>query len=302
MSDEWPALPYSQWSDTCETLHMWTQVVGKIRMAKTPPVNHWWHVPLYVTSRGLGTSPIPDGARTFEIEFDFIDHRLRIDTTDGGRRDFELRPMSVADFYSRVMRALAELRIDVTISTMPSEVSDPIPFEKDTVHAAYDTDAITRFWHVLIATCRVFARFRCDFIGKVSPIHVFWGGFDLAMTRFSGRSAPLHPDVPGLPLAVTREAYSHEVSSAGFWPGAPGGVDAVFYSYAYPEPAGYAEAAVRPAAAFYDKGMREFFLPYEAVRTAASPDDDLMAFLQTTYDAAASLGDWPREALERRRD
>jgi hypothetical protein len=301
MSDEWPALPYSQWSDTCETLHMWTQVVGKIRMAKTPPVNHWWHVPLYVTSRGLGTSPIPDGARTFEIEFDFVDHRLRIDTTDGGRRDFELRPMSVADFYSRVMRALAELRIDVTISTMPSEVSDPIPFEKDTVHAAYDTDAITRFWHVLIATCRVFARFRCDFIGKVSPIHVFWGGFDLAMTRFSGRPAPLHPDVPGLPLAVTREAYSHEVSSAGFWPGAPGGVDALFYSYAYPEPAGYAEAAVRPAAAFYDKGMREFFLPYEAVRTAASPDDDLMAFLQTTYDAAASFGDWPREALERRR-
>jgi hypothetical protein len=301
MSDEWPALPYSQWSDTCETLHMWTQVVGKIRMAKTPPVNHWWHVPLYVTSRGLGTSPIPDGARTFEIEFDFVDHRLRIDTTDGGRRDFELRPMSVADFYSRVMRALAELRIDVTISTMPSEVSDPIPFEKDTVHAAYDTDAITRFWHVLIATCRVFARFRCDFIGKVSPIHVFWGGFDLAMTRFSGRSAPLHPDVPGLPLAVTREAYSHEVSSAGFWPGAPGGVDALFYSYAYPEPPGYAEAAVRPAAAFYDKGMREFFLPYEAVRTAASPDDDLMAFLQTTYDAAASFGDWPREALERRR-
>jgi hypothetical protein len=301
MSDEWPALPYAQWSDTCETLHMWTQIVGKIRMRKTPPVNHWWHVPLYVTSRGLGTSPIPDGARTFEIDFDFIDHRLRIDTTDGGRRDFELRPMSVADFYSRVMRALAELRIDVTINTTPSEVSDPIPFEKDAVHAAYDADAVTRFWHVLIAACRVFAQFRCDFIGKVSPIHLFWGGFDLAMTRFSGRSAPPHPEVPGLPLAVTREAYSHEVSSAGFWPGAPG-VDALFYSYAYPEPPGYAEAAVRPAAAFYDKDWREFFLPYEAVRTAASPHDDLTAFLQTTYEAAASFGDWPRDALERRRD
>ncbi|HYU24924.1 MAG TPA: DUF5996 family protein [Thermoanaerobaculia bacterium] len=302
MSDDWPALPYSQWSDTCETLHMWTQVVGKIRMTKTPPVNHWWHVPLYVTSRGLGTSPIPDGARTFEIDFDFVDHRLRIDTTDGGRRDFELRPMTVAEFYSRVMRALAELRIDVTISTTPSEVSDPIPFEKDTVRAAYDADAVSRFWHVLISACRVFAQFRCDFIGKVSPIHFFWGSFDLAVTRFSGRRAPLHPGAPGLPLAVTREAYSHEVSSAGFWPGAPGRVDALFYSYAYPEPPGYAEAAVRPAAAFYDKGMRELFLPYDAVRTAASPGDDLMAFLQTTYDAAASFGDWPREALERRRD
>ena len=302
MSDAWPALPYAQWSDTCETLHMWTQVVGKIRMTKTPPVNHWWHVPLYVTSRGLGTSPIPDGARTFEIDFDFIDHRIRIDTTDGGRRDFELRPMSVADFYSRVMRALDELRIDVTINTTPSEVSDPIAFEKDTVHAAYDAGAVARFWHVLIAACRVFAQFRCAFIGKVSPIHFFWGGFDLAMTRFSGRSAPLHPDVPGLPLAVTREAYSHEVSSVGFWPGAPGGVDASFYSYAYPEPPGYAEAPVRPAAAFYDNDWREFFLPYEAVRTAASPDDDLTAFLRTTYDAAASFGDWPREALERRRD
>ena len=302
MSDDWPALPYSQWSDTCETLHMWTQVVGKICMIKTPPVNHWWHVLLYVTSRGLGSSPIPDSARTFEIDFDFIDHRLRIDTTDGGRRDFELRPMSVADFYARVMGALDELRIDVTINTTPSEVTDPIPFEKDTVHAAYDADAVSRFWHVLISACRVLARFRCDFIGKVSPIHFFWGSFDLAVTRFSGRRAPLHPGAPGLPLAVTREAYSHEVSSAGFWPGAPGGLDALFYSYAYPEPHGYAEAAVRPVAAFYDKNWREFFLPYEAVRTAASPDDDLTAFLQTTYDAAASFGDWPREALERRGD
>ncbi len=299
MLDDWPELRYSQWSDTCATLHMWTQVAGKIRMLKTPPVNHWWHVPLYVTSCGLGTSPIPDGARTFEINFDFVDHRLRIDTTEGERRDFELRPMTVADFYSCVMAALGELHIDAKINTTPSEVSDPIPFEKDTVHAAYDTDAVSRFWHVLIAACRVLAQFRCDFIGKVSPIHFFWGGFDLAVTRFSGRRAPPHPPIPGLPLGMIREAYSHEVSSAGFWPGAPGGVEATFYSYAYPEPAGYAEAAVRPAAASYSETMREFLLPYDAVRTSVSPEKDLLEFLETTYDAAASFGDWPREALER---
>jgi len=299
MSDAWPELHYAEWADTCATLHMWTQVVGKIRMAKTPPVNHWWHVPLYVTSRGLGTSPIPDGARTFEIEFDFIDHRLRIDTTDGERREIALRPMSVADFYARVMAALGELRIGVAINTTPSEVAAPIAFEKDTEHAAYDAGAVARFWRILVSACNVLAEFRCDFLGKVSPIHFFWGGFDLAVTRFSGRRAPPHPAIPGISLAMIREAYSHEVSSAGFWPGGPG-ADAVFYSYAYPEPAGYAAAAVRPAAAFYSDDMKEFLLPYDAVRTSASPERDLMEFLRTTYDAAASLGDWAREALERR--
>ena len=294
MPDTWPELHYADWGDTCATLHMWTQVVGKIRMVKTPPVNHWWHVPLYVTSRGLGTSPIPDGGRTFEIDFDFVEHRLRIDTSEGGRRELALRPMSVADFYARVMGALDELHIDVEINTTPSEVSDPIPFEKDTIHHAYNADAVVRFWHALVCACSVLARFRGDFVGKVSPIHFFWGGFDLAVTRFSGRRAPPHPPVPGAPLAMVREAYSHEVSSAGYWPGAPG-ADALFYSYAYPEPPGYAEATVRPAAAFYSSDMREFLLPYHAVRS----DDDLMQFLQTTYDAAASFGDWPRDALER---
>jgi hypothetical protein len=294
MSDRWPELHYDDWAGTCSTLHMWTQVAGKIRMAKTPPVNHWWHVPLYVTSRGLGTSPIPDGARTFEMNFDFVDHQLCIVTTDGQRRELALRPMSVADFYARVMAALAELGIDVTINTTPAEVADPIPFEQDTVHASYDASAVTRFWHVLIAACRVLGEFRCDFLGKVSPIHFFWGGFDLAVTRFSGRRAPPHPPIPGVPLAMVREAYSHEVSSAGFWPGAPG-VDATFYSYAYPEPPGYAEAKVRPAAAFYSNDLHEFLLPYHAVQR----DDDLMAFLETTYEAAAAFGEWPREMLER---
>ena len=294
MSDAWPELHYDDWADTCATLHMWTQVAGKIRMAKSPPVNHWWHVPLYVTSRGLGTSPIPDGTRTFEMNFDFVDHQLCIFTTEGHRRELALRPMSVADFYAQVMATLEELRIDVTINTTPAEVADPIPFERDTLHASYDTAAVTRFWHVLVAACRVMAEFRCGFLGKVSPIHFFWGGFDLAVTRFSGRRAPPHPPVPGAPLAMVQEAYSHEVSSAGFWPGAPG-VDATFYSYAYPEPSGYAEAKVRPAAAFYSNDMREFLLPYHAVQR----DADLMAFLETTYEAAAAFGEWPREALER---
>lgn len=298
MSEAWPELHYADWSDTCATLQLWTQVAGKIRMVKTPPVNHWWHVPLYVTSRGLGTSPIPDGARTFEIDFDFVDHQLRIDTSDGARREFALRPMSVADFYARVMAALDELRIEATINTTPSEVADPIPFEKDTRHAAYEAEAAARFWRALVSACGVFARFRGDFLGKVSPIHFFWGGFDLAVTRFSGRRAPPHPPVPGAPLAMVREAYSHEVSSVGFWPGGAG-ADAIFYAYAYPEPPGYAEAAMQPAAAFYSAEMREFLLPYDAVRTSATPEDDLLAFCQTTYDAAASLGGWPREALER---
>lgn len=298
MFDPWPELHYADWADTCETLHMWAQIAGKIRMAKTPPVNHYWHVPLYVTTRGLGTSPIPDGARTFSIDFDFVDHALRIDTSDGARRDFALRPMSVADFYARVMAALRDLGVGVAINTIPSEVAEPIAFENDTVHASYDADAVERFWRILVSVCSVLGEFRCDFLGKVSPVHFFWGGMDLAVTRFSGRRAPPHPGVPGYPLGVMREAYSHEVSSAGFWPGGPG-ADAAFYSYAYPAPAGYAEAAVRPAAAFYSNDMGEFLLPYDAVRSSASPERDLMEFLRSTYDAAAAFGDWPREALER---
>ncbi len=300
MTRAWPELHYAQWADTCTTLHMWTQVVGKIRMARTPPVNHWWHVPLYATSRGLGTSPIPDGARAFEIEFDFVHHRLCIDTTEGEHRDFALHPMTVADFYGRVMAMLNELHIEAPINTTPSEVADPIPFEQDTTHASYDADAVSRFWHALVCMGNVFARFRGEFLGKVSPIHFFWGGFDLALTRFSGRPAPPHPGVPGLPLTMVREAYSHEVSSAGFWPGAPGGADAVFYSYAYPESPGFAAAPVRPAAAFYSDELREFLLPYEAVRTSPAPEDDLLAFLESTYEAAATCGNWPSDLVRTR--
>jgi uncharacterized protein DUF5996 len=291
-------LIYSEWSDTCETVHMWTQVVGKIRMAKTPPVNHWWHVPLYLTSRGLGTSPIPDGMRTFDIDLDWIDHRLTIATTDGTKRDFKLQKMSVADFYDRVMTALRDLGIDVEINTTPSEVADPIPFERDTKHFAYDEDAVSRFWRVLVLVCQVLTRFRSEFIGKVSPVHFFWGSFDLAVTRFSGRTAPEHPGAPGIPDNVTREAYSHEVSSAGFWPGG-NGADAAFYSYAYPEPAGYGDWPVRPSSGVYRADMREFLLPYSAVRKVNSPDEDVLSFLRSTYDGAATLGNWPREALER---
>lgn len=298
MSFEWPELRYADWADTCQTLHMWTQVVGKIRMLKTPAVNHWWHVPLYVTSRGFGTSPVPDGLRTFDIDFDFVNHRLCIATTDGEERSFALEPMTVAAFYAKVMSALAELKIEAAINTTPSEVSDPIPFERDTVHASYDAAAVSRFWHVLVAVCQVMTRFRAEFIGKVSPVHFFWGSFDIAVTRFSGRPAPPHPGAPGLPRVVTLEAYSHEVSSAGFWPGG-GGAEAAFYSYAYPEPAGYAAEPVQPAGALYSDQMREFLLPYDSIRSSPSPVDDLLRFFRTTYDAAASRGAWPRDALER---
>ncbi|HKO55170.1 MAG TPA: DUF5996 family protein [Thermoanaerobaculia bacterium] len=286
-------MKYADWADTCETLHMWTQVVGKIRMTKTPPINHWWHVPLYLTSRGLGTSPIPDGERTFDIDFDFVDHALRITTTEGDRRGFSLRPMAVAEFYERVMSELRSLGIEVSINTLPSEVAEPIRFEEDRVHASYDTAAVTTFWQELVHICQVMTRFRSRFIGKVSPVHFFWGSFDMAVTRFSGREAPPHPGTPGLPLPVVREAYSHEVSSAGFWPGG-NGFDAAFYSYAYPEPPGYAAYPVQPAGAFYSKDLREFLLPQGAVKS----DDDLLAFLQSTYDAAAACGKWP--PLERR--
>lgn len=296
--DAWPELRWSEWGDTCQTLQLWTQVAGKIRMKKTPPVNHWWHTTLYVTTRGLGTSPIPDGDRTFSIDFDFVDHRLRVTCSDGTEESFALEPMSVAAFYRKTMAAVAAIGVEVKINTKPNEVENPIRFEEDEQHKSYDADAAHRFWLALVQAERVMTAFRSRFIGKVSPVHLFWGALDLAVTRFSGRTAPKHQGNAMLPLEVNQEAYSHEVSSAGFWPGGPA-MEAMFYSYAYPVPEGYPEAPVRPEAAFYSKDMGEFVLPYEAVRTSASPDDTLMEFLQSTYEAAADLGKWDRAAVER---
>ena len=297
--EPWPPLPYPAWKDTCATLHLWTQIVGKIRLARTPWANHSWHVTLYVTPRGLGTSPIPDDGRAFQIEFDFIDHALLIATSDGGGQRLPLAPMSVADFHDRLMAALAGLGISVRIDGSPNEVPDPIPFRADREHAAYDPDAAQRFWRVLVQADRVLKQFRTGFLGKVSPVHFFWGSFDLAVTRFSGRRAPLHPGgIPHLPDAVTREAYSHEVSSAGFWPGG-GAIDyPAFYAYAYPAPEGFASAPVRPAAAFFHEALGEFILPYDAVRTADAPDETLLDFLQCTYEAAANAAGWDRAALD----
>jgi len=297
--ESWPALPYAAWRDTCETLQLWTQIVGKVRLARTPWLNHSWHVTLYVTARGLTTSPIPDHARSFQIDFDFIDHVLIVATSDGGRREVPLRPQSVADFYAAVMAALAALGIDVTISMMPNEIPNAVRFDQDRQHASYDADAAQRFWRVLVDADRVFKRFRTAFLGKSSPVHFFWGSFDLAVTRFSGRRAPLHPGgVPNLSNEVAREAYSHEVSSAGFWPGG-GAIDyPAFYSYAYPSPDGFAAARVRPDEAFFSSDLGEFILPYDAVRSAPQPDAALLAFLQSTYEAAADLANWDRAALE----
>jgi hypothetical protein len=296
---DWPELPYAAWRDSYETLHLWTQIVGKIRLAKTPWQNHSWHVALYVTSRGLTTSPIPDGMRTFQIDFDFVDHLLLISTSDGAQHRLPLGAQSVASFYAAVMAALAELGIDVTIDQMPNELPQPIRFSEDDQHAAYDRDAVQRFWRVLVQVDRVFKQFRTGFLGKSSPVHFFWGSFDFAVTRFSGRLAPRHPGgVPHLADDVAREAYSHEVSSAGFWPGG-GAIDyPAFYSYAYPAPNGFAAAVVRPDAAFFSKELGEFVLPYEAVRTAAAPDAALLEFLQSTYEAAADAAKWDRAALE----
>ena len=296
---EWPELVYEEWKDTLDTLHRWTQIVGKIRLTQTPWTNHSWHVPLYVTARGLTTSPMPYGARTFEIAFDFLEHRLRIDTDDGASADVALRPQTVADFYRAVFTALAGLGIDVAIRPMPSEIPDAVPLDQDRVHASYDADAAGRFWLALVRADRVCKTFRSRFIGKVSPVHFFWGSFDLAVTRFSGRRAPPHPGgVPNLPDWVAREAYSHEVSSAGFWPGGPQFPEAIFYSYAYPEPKGFRDVPVRPAAARFDPALGEFVLPYAAVRAAADPEDVLLEFLQSTYEAAAERGGWDRESLE----
>jgi len=299
MSDPviWPELTYATWSDTAATLHLWTQIIGKVRLALTPWVNHSWQVPLYVTARGLGTSPVPLGNEIFEIEFDFIGHRLVARISQGGEGSFPLEPLAVAEFYEKAMRLLNGLGIAVAVSDMPSEIPNPIRFSDDRIHAAYQRDAVHRFWRVLVQADRVFRYFRTGFLGKVSPVHFFWGGFDLAVTRFSGRPAPLHPDVPGLPVAVTREAYSHEVSSAGFWPGSEVFPQAAFYSYAYPEPPRFRDSEVTRGAR-YDEAFGEIFLPYETMRSAADPDALLLDFLSTTYAAAADAGQWDRAALE----
>jgi len=296
----WPALPYAAWKDTCSTLHLWTQIVGKIRLMGTPWLNHSWHVTLYVTARGLTTSLIPHGGRGFEIDFDFIDHVLWVRTSDGHSRQIMLAPKSVAEFYAELVAALAELGLDIRIRKMPCEIADCIPFDEDRTHASYDREYANRFWRVLLATHDVLTRFRSGFLGKASPVHFFWGSFDLAVTRFSGRRAPVHPGgVPHLSDDVTREAYSHEVSSAGFWPGGGGPVnDAAFYSYAYPAPDGFASAIIRPDGAFFSKELGEFILPYEAMRAAPDPVRALMDFLQSTYEAAADLGRWDRSSLD----
>jgi uncharacterized protein DUF5996 len=299
MFNAWPALPFAEWQDTATTLHMWTQIVGKIRLTLSPWTNHSWHVTLYVTSRGLTTSPIPHGRWTFEIHFDFVDHELRILKSDGAARVLKLRPQSVAKFYGEVMNALADMELPVTINLRPNEIEKAIPFDQDEEHHAYDREYANRFWRVLVQSDRVFKEFRSGFCGKCSPVHFFWGSFDLAVTRFSGRPAPPHPGgVPHLPDAITREAYSQEVSSLGFWPGNAVAPTPIFYSYAYPEPAGFTQAKVQPAAAFYEPKFREFMLPYDAVRTAEKPDEVLLEFAQSTYDAASTLGKWDRAALQ----
>jgi hypothetical protein len=297
--DTWPDLPYEGWLPTYETLHLWTQIVGKIRLMLTPWQNHSWHVALYVTARGLTTSPIPDGPRTFQIDFDFVDHVLLIATSNGEHRHFPLKPQSVADFHATLFANLADLGIFVTIEDMPSEMPDPIPFSQDRKHASYDAAAAHRFWLALVQVDRVFKQFRTSFLGKVSPVHFFWGSFDLAITRFSGRRAPLHPGgVPNLPDDVAQEAYSHEVSSAGFWPGNAAYPHAAFYSYAYSEPASFRTARVRPDAAAFNTDLGEFILPYDTVRTASSPDAAVLEFLQSTYEAAADAAKWDRASLE----
>ena len=298
-AEAWPSLPLEAWSDTCATLHMWTQIVGKIRLAQSPWINHSWHVTLYVTTRGLTTSPIPYGNRTFQIDFDFIGHEVKIQSSDGGVAGFSLQPQSVAAFYRRLQSEMGKLDLHVNINGKPNEIPDPIPFDQDETHKAYDPVYANRFWRVLVQADRVFKEFRARFVGKCSPVHYFWGAPDLAVTRFSGRSAPKHPGgVPHLPDRVAREAYSHEVSSCGFWPGGGPVAYPVFYSYAYPEPNGFAGAPVKPSPAFYSTDLREFILPYDAVRAAESPDETLLDFLQTTYEAAANLANWDRKFLE----
>ncbi|MDP1928948.1 MAG: DUF5996 family protein [Thiobacillus sp.] len=298
--ESWPDLPLEAWSDTCATLHLWTQIVGKIRMTQSPWFNHSWHVTLYVTSRGLTTSPISYGTRTFQIDFDFIAHQVAVLSSDGRSGGIPLRPQSVAAFYTRLMEELDRLQLHVNMRLKPCEVAVPLPFDEDETHCAYDPEYATRFWRILVQSDRLFKQFRAHYIGKCSPVHFFWGAPDLAVTRFSGRPAPQHPGgIPNLPDWVTREAYSHEVSSCGFWPGGGPIRYPAFYSYAYPEPAGFAETPVQPEGAFYSAELHEFILPYDAVRQARFPEDTLLGFLQTTYEAAARRGKWDRALLER---
>lgn len=300
-SNVWPELPYQQWQETYATLHLWMQIVGKIRLVQSPWLNHSWHVPLYVTARGLGTSTIPYGTRVFELDFDFIEHALDVVVSDGQRRRIELRPTPVADFHSSVMDALAQLGMPLRINTFPCEIANAIAFDKDRTHAAYDADAARRFWLALVQIDRVFAQFRARFIGKSSPVHFFWGSFDLAVTRFSGRRAPsFEGKVPGVNIEVMRDAYSHEVSSAGFWPGGNDVDYAAFYSYAYPRPANFEHASISPKEALFSETLAEFLLPYDVVRSSPNPDATLLAFLQSTYEAAASAARWDRAALEAR--
>jgi hypothetical protein len=293
--ESWPALPLEAWQDTYSTLHMWIQIVGKVRLAQSPLVNHWWEVPLYVSARGLTTSAIPYRLGIFEVEFDFLHHNLIIQTSQDQIKTIPLAPRSVADFYKEFMAALASLGIDVKIWHVPVEIPNPIAFDRDTQHASYDRDSVTRFWRILLVVESVFQEFRSRFIGKNSPVHFFWGSFDLCVTRFSGRRAP---ERAGADL-ITREAYSHEVISAGFWPGGGEIKGPAFYAYAAPEPAGYGQSPVRPGKAFYHSGMKEFFLMYDDVRLDASPRSGLLEFLQSTYEAGANLGKWDRAELER---
>ncbi|HXU99017.1 MAG TPA: DUF5996 family protein [Caulobacteraceae bacterium] len=295
---DWPPLDYAEWRNTLETLHLMTQVVGKVRLALTPWLNHSWQAPLYVTARGLSTGPIARGGDLFDMEFDFVDQALRI-RTDGPGADVALAPTSIAHFHAAVLGALADLGLPVKIHGAPNEMAEAIAFDEDRAPRDYDGAAARRFWRVLVQADRVLKLFRTGFLGKASPTHFFWGSFDLAVTRFSGRRAPEHPGgVPHLPVTVVREAYSHEVSSAGFWPGGPGAEEAVFYSYAWPEPAGFREAPVAPAAARYDVNAGEFILPYATARAASDPDAVLLAFLGSTYAAAADLAHWDRASLE----
>lgn len=299
---DWPELPLAAWQDTYATLHRWTQIVGKTRLAFAPMQNHWWQVTLYVTARGLGTSPMPAEGRLFEIDFDFVDHQLIVRTSDGRTGRMPLEPMTVEAFYRQYLVLLGSLGLEPHIRPVPSELPDTIPFTQDRAHASYDRDAVGRWWRALSQADRVLKQFRGRFIGKSSPSHFWWGAFDLSCTRFSGRGAPQHPGgLPNLPDRITREAYSHECISAGFWPGIVGSpvAEPAFYAYAYPEPAGCPDAVVRPAAARYEMAMREWILPYDAVRTAPDPDATLMEFLASTYEAAATLGGWDRAALER---
>ncbi len=297
----WPPLPLDSWKDTYAALHMWTQIVGKIRLSQAPMVNHWWQVPLYVTCSGLTTGNIPHGSKAFSIDFDFITHDLNVINSNGESRSFSLEPMSVADFYGNLMDLLGRLDLGVKIWPVPVEVTgQPLPFGEDSVPRDYDAAHVRALHQILVQLDRIFQEFRGRFIGKSSPVHFFWGAFDLCVTRFSGREAPPHPGgIPNVGVEVMREAYSHEVCSVGFWPG--GGLvdEAAFYAYAYPEPEGFRTYPVAPQSAYYHSEMREYLLPYESVRTAGSPDDVLMQFLQTTYEAAAELGGWDRTALER---